>query len=156
MHLQQLHRWHSSCLITNVLRITIPKRGEPQVFVLQGRLGGEWVHELLSVTRGLAPATDTVFDIEDVLFVDALGERALHWLNQLGARFVAHNPYCVDLCNRLQLRRMMSGDELTTGRSDRRTEGGSVTSSLQDRERPGDIADRARRSTSPAKAKPDK
>jgi hypothetical protein len=50
-----------------------------------------------------------IFDIEDVLFVDRLGEKALQWLNHLGARFVARNAYGVDLCNRLQLCRFTSG-----------------------------------------------
>lgn len=61
--------------------------------------------ELLRVTRELLPRTNCVFDIEDVLFVDLLGERALQWLNHLGATFVVRNAYGVDLCERLDLRR---------------------------------------------------
>lgn len=75
------------------------------MFVLEGRLGGEWVQELLSVAHDLRPGTNIIFDIEDVLFVDRLGEKALLWLSHLGARFVARNAYGVDLCKRLHLRR---------------------------------------------------
>jgi len=63
------------------------------------------VGELLWVTRELLPGTNCVFDIEDVLFVDLLGEKALQWLNHLGATFVVRNAYGVDLCERLHLRR---------------------------------------------------
>jgi hypothetical protein len=73
------------------------------MFVLEGRLAGDWVEELLRVTACLCPGTNSVFDIEHVFYVDSLGERALQWLNHLGASFVAQNAYGVDLCERLHL-----------------------------------------------------
>jgi hypothetical protein len=88
-----------------VLRITVQKDKDRPVFMIEGRLTGDWVGELLRVTRELLPGTNCVFDIEDVLFVDLLGERALQWLNHLGATFAVRNAYGVDLCERLHLRR---------------------------------------------------
>ena len=88
-----------------MLRITLPTREDHPVFILEGRLAGDWAEELLRVTACLCPGTDTVFDIEHVLYVDSLGERALQWLSHLGASFVAQNAYGVDLCERLHLQR---------------------------------------------------
>jgi hypothetical protein len=88
-----------------VLRITLPIRKDPSVFVLEGRLAGLWVKELIRVTQQLGPRTESVFDIESVSYVDSLGEEALLWLNKLGAAFIAENVYGKDLCRRLHLHR---------------------------------------------------
>lgn len=87
-----------------VLRISVPTNDGIQLFILEGRLTGDWVGELLRVTRELLPGTNCIFDIEDVLFVDVLGERALLWLDHIGAAFIVRNAYGVDLCERLNLR----------------------------------------------------
>lgn len=99
-----------------MLRITVSQNTDCPLFVLEGRLTGDWVGELLGVTRELLPGTSSVFDIEDVLFVDSLGERALQWLNHLGARFVVRNSYGVDLCERLHLRRSVKGANAMQGK----------------------------------------
>jgi hypothetical protein len=88
-----------------VLRITLPIREDPPVFILEGRLAGLWVKELIRVTRQLGAGTKSIFDIENVYYVDSLGEEALLWLNRLGATFIAENVYGKDLCRRLHLRR---------------------------------------------------
>jgi hypothetical protein len=88
-----------------MLRITLPTNEDPPVFVLEGKLVGLWVKELIRVTRELGPRTNSVFDIEEVFYVDPLGEKTLLWLNGLGATFIAENVYGKDLCRRLHLRR---------------------------------------------------
>jgi hypothetical protein len=88
-----------------VLRITLPTRDDPPVFVLEGRLVGDWVKELMRVTRDLKPGTKSIFDIEEVSYVDMLGEEALRWLNRMGATFIVWNAYGKDVCHRLHLRR---------------------------------------------------
>jgi len=88
-----------------VLRITLPTRENDSLFILEGRLAGDWVKELIRVTRDLGPRTTSVFDIEDVFYVDPLGEETLLWLNRLGATFITENAYGKDLCQRLHLRR---------------------------------------------------
>jgi len=92
-------------MLVGMLRITLPSCEDHPVFVLEGKLSGLWVKELIRVTRLLGPGTNTVFDIEGVSFVDSLGEKALLWLNKLGAAFIAENVYGKDLCRRLHLRR---------------------------------------------------
>lgn len=88
-----------------MLRITLPKRDGLPVFILEGRLAGLWVKELLRVTRDIGPNTNCVFDIEDVAYVDQLGEEALKWLNRSGATFLVESVYGKDLCDRLHLHR---------------------------------------------------
>jgi len=66
---------------------------------------GDWVKELMRVTRDLKPGTQSIFDIEEVSYVDMLGEEALRWLNRMGATFIAWNAYGKDVCHRLHLRR---------------------------------------------------
>jgi hypothetical protein len=92
-------------MFAGMLRITLPSRADHPVFVLEGKLSGLWVKELIRVTRLLGPGTNSVFDIEGVSFVDSLGEKALLWLNKLGAAFIAENVYGKDLCLRLHLHR---------------------------------------------------
>lgn len=64
----------------------------------------------MTTTRELGPGTRTVIDIEHVHYVDALGEKALHWLNRVGAGFIARNTYCVGLCDQLKLRRLTGAE----------------------------------------------
>jgi hypothetical protein len=88
-----------------VLKISLPTREGHPLYVLEGRLAGLWAKELIRVTSQLGPGTAAVFDLENVYFVDSLGENTLLWLNRLGATFIAENVYGKDLCRRLHLRR---------------------------------------------------
>ncbi len=76
---------------------------------------GLWVEELLRVTRDLGPRTNCVFDIDEVFYVDSLGEQALLWLNRLGATFVAETLYGKDLCQRLKLHRVTAAEAAELG-----------------------------------------
>ena len=96
-----------------MLRITISKSKHHRKYVLEGRLAGDWAQELVWVTRELCPGAKAVVDIEHVHYVDALGEKALHWLSRLGAAFVVRNAYGVDLCQRLELRRLGTAESET-------------------------------------------
>jgi len=88
-----------------VLRITLPTRNDQPVYVLEGRLAGEWVAALRAATDRIPPGTACIFDIENVFYVDPLGEKVLLWLNELGASFITQTAYGKDLCRRLHLRR---------------------------------------------------
>jgi hypothetical protein len=59
----------------------------------------------MRVTRDLGPRTTCVFDLEDVYYVDPLGEETLLWLNRLGARFITNTAYGKYLCQSLHLHR---------------------------------------------------
>jgi hypothetical protein len=88
-----------------VLKISLPTREDHPLFVLEGKLAGLWAKEFIRVTSQLGPGTAAVFDLENVFYVDSLGEKTLLWLNRLGATFIAENVYGKDLCRRLRLRR---------------------------------------------------
>jgi len=89
-----------------VLRITLPDRDAAcPVFILEGKLAGEWVKELVRVANAIGPRANCIFNLEEVSYVDALGEKALCWLNQSGAKFTTETAYGKDLCQRLGLRR---------------------------------------------------
>jgi len=103
-----LQKWQCVCIPIDMLRITLPMRDDPPVFILEGRLAGLWVKELLRVTHDIGPNTNCIFDIEELLYVDQLGEQTLGWLNRLGATFIAENAYGKDLCERLHLRRKLA------------------------------------------------
>lgn len=105
-----------------MLRITLPTRNDIRpVFILEGKLAGEWVKELIRVTREIGPGTNCVFDLEDVFYVDQLGEETLCWLNRLGATFITETAYGKDLCERLGLRRPSNAE---TSLSLRKRKGG--------------------------------
>ncbi len=89
-----------------MLRITLPACDDDPVFTLEGRLAGEWVQELIRVTRQIPPGTSCVFDIDNVFYVDSLGEETLLWLNRLGATFITRSAYGRNLCQRLHLSRI--------------------------------------------------
>jgi hypothetical protein len=88
-----------------VLRITLPTRADDPLFILEGRLAGEWVEELARVVHEMGPGKKCVFDIENVSYADLLGEEILIWLSRLGATFITQNAYGNDLCQRLHLSR---------------------------------------------------
>jgi hypothetical protein len=96
-----------------MLRITISKCKDHPMYVLEGRLVGEWVQELVWATRELSPGANAVIDIEHVHYVDPLGEKALGWLNRLGAAFVTRNAYGAYLCDRLELHRLTAAGSET-------------------------------------------
>lgn len=99
-----------------MLRITLPTRDDVRpVFILEGKLAGEWVKELIRVTREICPGTNCVFDLEDVFYVDSLGEETLCWLNRLGATFVTETAYGKDLCLRLKLHRVTAAEATDLG-----------------------------------------
>jgi hypothetical protein len=87
-----------------MLRITLPRPDDnPRVFILEGRLVGEWAKELIRVTREIPCGVQCIFDLEDVFYVDSLGEEILRSLNRLGATFISETAYGKDLCKRLHL-----------------------------------------------------
>jgi hypothetical protein len=88
-----------------VLKISLPTHEDRPLYVLEGRLAGLWAKELIRVTSQLGPRTTAIFNLENVCYVDSLGENALLWLNRLGAAFIVENVYGKDLCQRLHLRR---------------------------------------------------
>lgn len=89
-----------------MLRITLPPANGPEIVVLEGRLGGPWAQELLRVVREANRGPGTIFDLQEVFYVDSNGEETLRILSQVGARFITDSAYGKDLCKRLSLLRI--------------------------------------------------
>jgi hypothetical protein len=89
-----------------MLRITLPSANGSGTFVLEGRLVGLWAQELLRVAREANQGNESIFDLQDVFYVDSTGEQALRMLSQYGARFITDSAYGKDLCKRLKLHRI--------------------------------------------------
>lgn len=49
---------------------------------------------------------DSVFDLQEVFYVDSSGESALQHLSSLGAVFIAESAYGKHLCDHLNLQRI--------------------------------------------------
>ena len=94
----------------NMLRITLPKAANQGMYKLEGRLTGRWAQELLRVVRQSGAGKGTVFDLQEVFYVDSAGEGALRLLGRRGARFITESAYGKDLCNRLKLRRVADSE----------------------------------------------
>ena len=101
-----------------MLRITLPSSDGTGIVVLEGKLVGIWAQELLRVAREANHGRGSIFDLQEVFYVDSNGEDALQALSRVGAAFITDTAYGKDLCHRLKLRRLselkMSADgELT-------------------------------------------
>lgn len=96
---------------TGMLRITVSSPDSPKLVTLEGKLTGLWAQELLRVAQ--EASAGTVFDLQEVFYVDSAGEVVLRTLGRSGAKFITDSAYGKDLCKRLKLRRV-SGPHRST------------------------------------------
>ena len=110
--------WQRECTQWGMLRITLPTASRSGLFILEGRLAGLWVKELLRVTRGTNQGCCSIFDLQEVFYVDSKGEDALRLLGGRGAKFITESAYGKDLCQRLKLHRIAPSEgESNKGKS---------------------------------------
>jgi len=98
--------WQTACIEWGMLKITLPTESHSGLFILEGRLTGLWAKELLRVARGASQSNGNIFDLQEVFYVDSVGEEALRFLGGGGARFITDSAYGKDLCARLHLDRV--------------------------------------------------
>lgn len=70
---------------------------------LQGRFVKEFAEHARTLIGNSSEPSRFVVDLSDVTYVDAVGEEVLIWLKEMGIRFSANCPYCLDVCDRLDL-----------------------------------------------------
>ena len=70
---------------------------------LEGRFTGEGAEEVRRLVTRCDSKLEWVVDLTDVMFIDAIGEEVLLFVNRLGAEFIAETSYSRDVCERLQL-----------------------------------------------------
>jgi len=70
---------------------------------LEGRFTGKGAEEVRTLVTRCDSKLELVVDLTDVMFIDAIGEEVLLFVNRLGGQFVAETSYSRDICERLQL-----------------------------------------------------
>ena len=79
-----------------MLRITVTENASEQRWVLQGRLTGLSIDELIAnwrVNRDRPTFQNCIVDLNEVTFIDKDGEQVLLMMIREGAKFVANGLY---------------------------------------------------------------
>jgi anti-anti-sigma regulatory factor len=86
-----------------MLRIELQDSVKALIVGLQGRLTGDDAENVRMLAKRCNSERGLVVDLREVTFIDSVGEAALSFLRQLGAKFVAEDAYMLDVCERLHL-----------------------------------------------------
>ena len=87
-----------------MLRITVSETASEQRWVLQGRLTGSAIEELITrwrATQRYQPSRSCVVDLKEITSIDTAGEQALLMMLRDGAKFVATGLYTKHLLESL-------------------------------------------------------
>ena len=86
-----------------MLRVKMQESVDVLTFRLEGRLTGEQAEHVRTLVTRCDPDMQLVFDVTEVMFIDAIGEEVLSLVKRLGAKFIAETSYALDVCERLCL-----------------------------------------------------
>ena len=86
-----------------MLRVQTQELDGALICRLEGRFTGKGAEEVRTLVTRCDSKLELVVDLTDVLFIDAIGEEVLLFVNRLGAQFVAETSYSRDVCERLEL-----------------------------------------------------
>ena len=86
-----------------MLRVKMQESPDVLTFRLEGRLTGEEAEHVRTLVTRCDPEMQLVFDVTEVMFIDAIGEEVLSLVKRLGAKFIAETSYSLDVCERLCL-----------------------------------------------------
>src|SRR5579864_585477 len=86
-----------------MLRVETQQLDGALICRLEGRFTGEGAEEVRRLVTRCDNKLGLVVDLTDVMFIDAIGEEVLLFVNRLGGQFVAETAYSRDICERLQL-----------------------------------------------------
>lgn len=87
-----------------MLRIQTRQSTGTTIFALEGRFTRESAEHLRALVALSNNGTATlIFDLTELLYVDAAGEEALSFFRRLGAQFIADTAYALNVCERLDL-----------------------------------------------------
>ena len=96
-----------------MLRITVTETTSEQRWILQGRLTGSTVEELITswrANRRCQPSQSCVVDLNDITSIDKDGEQVLLMMLRDGAKFVATGLYTKHLLESLTVQDTSGGD----------------------------------------------
>ena len=96
-----------------MLRITVSETASEQRWVLQGRLTGSAIEELITSWRAnqrYQPSRSCVVDLNEITSIDKAGEQALLMMLRDGAKFVATGLYTKHLLESLSVQDASGGN----------------------------------------------
>jgi hypothetical protein len=96
-----------------MLRITVTETASEQRWILQGRLTGSTVEELITswrANRRCQPSQNCVVDLNEITSIDKEGEQVLLMMLRDGAKFVATGLYTKHLLESLTVQDTSGGD----------------------------------------------
>ena len=96
-----------------MLRITVTETASEQRWILQGRLTGSTVEELITswrANRRCQPSQSCVVDLNDITSIDKDGEQVLLMMLRDGVKFVATGLYTKHLLESLTVQDTSGGD----------------------------------------------
>ena len=103
-----------------MLRITVTETASEQRWILQGRLTGSSIEELINnwhENRRCFPSHVCVVDLNEVTSIDKSGEAALLIMIKDGAKFVATGLYTKHLLETLSTQSVDRSDPNSVGRT---------------------------------------
>ncbi len=86
-----------------MLRVQTQKLDGALICRPEGRFTGKGAEEVRTLVTCCDNKLELIVDLTDVMFIDAIGEEVLSFVERLGAQFVAETSYSRDICERLQL-----------------------------------------------------
>ena len=87
-----------------MFRIDVYEENGKATMKIAGRVGVQSAEEIRQQIFCYRAPHQLLVDLSEVTFVDKSGEQALSWLGHIGAQFIADGFYCLDICERLNLR----------------------------------------------------
>ena len=96
-----------------MLRITVTENTSERRWILQGRLTGSTIEELITswrANRRGEPSQSCVVDLNEITSIDKDGEQVLLMMLRDGAKFVATGLYTKHLLESLSLQDSSGGD----------------------------------------------
>ena len=96
-----------------MLRITVTESTSEQRWILQGRLTGSTIEELIAswrANRRDLPYQSCVVDLNEVTSIDKNGEQVILMMHRDGAKFVATGLYTKHLLESLSVQDASGGD----------------------------------------------
>ena len=86
-----------------MLRVKMQELLDVLTFRLEGRFTGAEAEHVRTLVTRCESEMQLVFDLTEVMFIDAVGEEVLSLFKRLGAKFIAETSYSLDVCERLCL-----------------------------------------------------
>ena len=94
-----------------MLRMEFHTKDRIVMWRLEGRFVGSFAEHAQNLVLRCEAPQQIVFDLSEVIFVDATGEAVLQTLKRLGVQFVARSCYALNVCERLRLRQYLGATD---------------------------------------------